>query len=206
MQIPTDDEYYSLYFECKEYIDKNCIVRDTRMPGKAPGTWYSWIFYMRRGLLDRAFMSAISKLFIYRINQEIGHFDFQIAGLETGATPLVVALPIHLHRHKIDVHSFSIRKEKKKYGLLNWIEGVPNDKPVLLVDDLCNSSMSMRQAYNVLKEEGIPTLPWAFSVVNKYNHGVHDPIRGVTDMYLPHDMRVVTLFRMDDFNLKNPSH
>lgn len=206
IQIPTEAEYLALHSECKEYIDKNCIVRNTRMPGRAPGSWYTWIFYMRRGLYDKNFMNALSKLFIYKIHSEIGHFDFQISGLETGSTPLVVALPIFLQRNKIDVHSFSIRKERKTYGLLNWIEGVPNDKPVLLVDDLCNSSSSMRKAYDVLKEEGIKTLPYAFAVVNKVNKGIHDPQREVTDMYLPKDVKVISLFDMDDFNLNNPSH
>lgn len=206
MMIPTKGEYLALHSECKEYIDKNCIVRNTRMPGKVPGTWYSWIFYMRRGLFDKVFMNAISKMFIYRIQEEVEHFDFQISGLETGSTPLVVALPIFLQRNKIDVHSFSIRKEKKTYGLQNWIEGVPNDKPVLLVDDLCNSSMSMRIAYDILKEQNIPILNYAFSVVNKVNKGIHDPSREVTDMYLPKDIKIISLFDMDDFNLNNPSH
>jgi len=206
MFIPTEGEYQTLYNECKEFIDKHCIIRNTKMPGKVPGTWYTWIFYMRRALLDKNFMNAMSKLFIYRIHQEIGHFDFQIAGLETGATPLVVSLPIFLQKNKIDVHSFVIRKERKTYGLQNWIEGIPNDKPILLVDDLCNSSISMKQAYDIVHQEGMQTLQYAFAVVNKVNKGIHPPSREVTDMYLPKEIKVISLFDMDDFNLTNPSH
>lgn len=206
MFIPTENEYNLLRENCKDFIDKKCIVRNTPMPGKAPGSRYTWMFYMRRGLLDKTFMAAIAKMFIFKVHKEIGHFDFQISGLETGATPLIVALPHLLQRNKIDVDSFIVRKERKTYGLLNWIEGIPNEKPVLLVDDLCNSSMSMKIAYNIVNQEGMQTLPFAFAVVNKVNKGVHDPSRQITDMYLPKEVKVISLFDMDDFKLTNPSH
>lgn len=204
--VPTDKEYEILHDECKKYIDKNCVVRNTPMPGKTPGSVYTWMFYMRRGLYDKNFMNSIAKMFIYRIHKEMGHFDFQITGLETGATPLVVALPILLQKFKIDVHSFSVRKERKEYGLKNWIEGVPNEKPCLIVDDLCNSSISMKRTYDVLKTEKMETVPFVFCIVNKVNKNVHSNVRVVSDMYLPQEMKVIYLYDMDDFNLYNPSH
>lgn len=177
------------------------------MPGKVPGTQYTWMFYLRRGLLDKNFMNQLTKLFIYKVYHEIGNFDFQITGLETGATPLVVALPILLQKFKIDVDSFIVRQERKKYGLQNWIEGVPNDKPCLIVDDLCNSSGSMRQAFDVItKEEGLSFVPYVFTVVNKVNKNIHSQTRINSDLYLPKEMKVIYLFDMDDFDLYNPSH
>lgn len=197
---------------CKKYIDEHCIIRGTKMPGKLPGSTYTWIFYMRRGLFNRQFMRDVGILFADKIEKEIGHFNFQLAGLETGSTPLLAALPHILYDYGIEVHSFSVRKERKKYGMLNWLEGIPNDKPVMLIDDLCNSTTSMRAAHDIITQnarmevKGLQIFPYSFAVVNKVNKGIHPQKREVTDMHLPSDIKVLYLFDMDDFNLYNPSH
>jgi orotate phosphoribosyltransferase len=145
-------------------------------------------------------------MYLYKIKQEVGHFDFQIAGLETGSTPLLAGIPLISRVFNLDINSFSIRKEQKTYGLLNWIEGIPNEKPVMLIDDLCNSSMSMKQGYDILRKENINVFNYAFTLVNKVNKNVHKEIRTRTDMYLPENIKMLYLFDLDDFNLYNPSH
>jgi len=126
--------------------------------------------------------------------------------LEAGSTPLLAGIPLIARVFDLNINSFSIRKEQKTYGLLNWIEGMPNEKPVMLIDDLCNSSISMRKAYDVLQEEKIPVFNYAFSIVNKVNKNIHKEIRVKSDMYLPEDIKMLYLFDLDDFNLENPSH
>jgi orotate phosphoribosyltransferase len=145
-------------------------------------------------------------MYLYKIKQEVGHFDFQIAGLETGSTPLLAGIPLISRVFNLDINSFSIRKEQKTYGLLNWIEGIPNEKPVMLIDDLCNSSMSMKQGYDILRKENINVFNYAFTLVNKVNKNIHKEIRTRTDMYLPENIKMLYLFDLDDFNLYNPSH
>lgn len=194
-----------LYHWVKDYIDRKCIERGV-MPGKIQGTTYAWMFYLRRGLFNQEFLSATSQLFFYKIKKEIGHFNFQIAGLETGSTPLLVGIPLIGRVFNLDINAFSVRKEPKKYGLQNWIEGIPNDNPVLLVDDLCNSSASMRQCYDICMRQGIPVLDHAFCIVNKVNKSIHTEARVQTDMYLPSNIKMHYLFDLDDFNLENPSH
>jgi orotate phosphoribosyltransferase len=199
-------DYDELHQWTKKYIEEKCLIRNRWMPGKIPGTSYTWIFYLRNGLFNHEFLSAVSQMYLYKIKQEVGHFDFQIAGLETGSTPLLAGIPLISRVFNLDINSFSIRKEQKTYGLLNWIEGIPNEKPVMLIDDLCNSSMSMKQGYDILRKENINVFNYAFTLVNKVNKNIHKEIRTRTDMYLPENIKMLYLFDLDDFNLYNPSH
>ena len=205
--IISDEEYEILSNRCKNYIDKRCIIRNTPMPGKIPGTINTWMFYLRNGLFNPDFIQAIGTLFFYKIEKEIGHFNFQITGLETGSTPLISTFPLIGKIHDIHINAFSIRKKQKEYGLKNWIEGVVNPTvPCLLVDDLCNSSASMKIAYDVLKLYNLPTMDYAFTIVNKVNKDIHADSRVTTDMYLPPSIKMIYLFDLDDFDLYNPSH
>lgn len=205
--IISDSDYNSHREWVRDYIDQKCIVRGTIMPGKMPGSIYTWMFYLRRGLFNKDFLNKISIMFLYKIEREFeGNFEFQLSGLETAATPMLASIPIVLTQFGIDLNSFVVRKDQKQYGLMNWIEGLPNEKPVLMLDDLCNSSASMRQCYNILLNENLKVLPIAFSIVNKSNKAVHSVKRLNSDMYLPEHFRMISLFDLDDFNLSNPSH
>jgi orotate phosphoribosyltransferase len=189
------------------YIDEHCIVRRPGgLPGKKPGTVYSWMFYLRRGLFNHRFNSAVAQLFWYKVDERIGHGNFQLTGLETAAAPMLAAFPIIGNLYDYDVNAFIVRKERKEYGLQNMIEGLPNNKPAMIIDDLCNSSTSMARCYKHLLFEKIEVFPFAFALVNKVNPGTHDPIREKSDMYLPKSIEVLSLFNISEFRLYNPSH
>ena len=64
----------------------------------------------------------------------------------------------------------------------------------------------MKKTYNILNEENIPVLPYAFSVVNKVNKNVHSAYRREHDMYLPENIKALYLFDLDNFNLYSTSH
>jgi orotate phosphoribosyltransferase len=189
--------YNDLHAWVKSYIDEKCIIRNTVMPGKLPGTTYTWIFYLRRGLFNHEFLSAVAQMFYYKVEKDIGHFNFQIAGLETASTPMLSSFPIIGRIFKKNINAFSIRKEKKEYGLRNWIEGIPNDKPVLLIDDLCNSSNSLLKAKQILENEKLTVLNYAFVLVNKTVH-----IENTEDKYLKSNIKMISLFNLNDFKLK----
>jgi len=194
----NEKSYNELHQWTKQYIDDLCIVRNTRMPGKIPGTSYSWIFYLRRGLFNHQFLSAISQMFYYQVSKHLGHFNFQIAGLETASTPLLAGIPLIGRALGHDINAFSIRKERKQYGLRNWIEGLPNDLPVLLVDDLCNSSDSLYNARAICEQERIQCCDTCFVIVNKTNDE-----QNVTDKYMDTNIRIISLFNLSDFGLTN---
>jgi orotate phosphoribosyltransferase len=176
------------------------------MPGKSPGSTYTWMFYLRNGLFNHQFLINISQMFIYHMERIDPKFNFQLTGLETAATPMLAAIPMVASVMGIDINAFVVRKDRKTYGLLNVIEGVPNNKLAVIIDDLCNSSRSMAQCLNTLTAEDIPVANVAFVIVNKSNEEVHDNFRMIGDMYLPKEIKVISLFTLDDFDLYNPSH
>lgn len=206
--LVDEDRYKSSYGYCKEYIDAYCIWRSQNgetLPGKTPGHQYIWQFYMSRALHNIDFLERLVDLFVYHIEREIGHFNFQLTGLQTGATPMVMGLSM-LCRYKfgIEINAFSVRKEQKEYGLQNWIEGLPlKDKPVLIVDDLSNSANTIIRCYQILQSFRADVMPYCFTCINKAN--INDTTRMRADKYFRHngilDMKPIAPFTLDDFNL-----
>jgi|TARA_Y100000389_G_scaffold136392_1_gene133957 orotate phosphoribosyltransferase len=205
----------------RKYINDNCIVRGQYMKGKVPGTNYTWCFYLRRGLYNPEFNKHLAVCFLYKIKKEVGHFDFQLSGLETAATPMVTSLPIYAKQLlDIDLHSFIFRKAPKEYGLEEPWEGTPKfDTPTLLVDDLANSTMSLKICSDICRNYEIQKLNYAFVIVNKVNRSYYDmglpeeqysksehELRQKHDMYLDPNTTIISLFDMDEFNLKGASH
>lgn len=205
----------------RKYIDENCIVRGIWMKGKVPGTNYTWCFYLRRGLYNPEFNKHLAVCFLYKIKKEVGHFDFQLSGLETAATPMITSLPIYAKQLlDIDLHSFIFRKAPKEYGLEEPWEGTPKfDTPTLLVDDLANSTMSLKICSDICRNYEIQKLNYAFVIVNKVNRNYYDmglpeeqysksehELRQKHDMYLDPNTTIISLFDMDEFNLKGASH
>jgi orotate phosphoribosyltransferase len=202
----SDTEYEQLKQWTQSFINDVCIVRNTKMPAKKAGDWYTWMFYLRRGLFNHRFLSAVSQMFIYKMERIDSDLNFQISGLETAATPMLAGIPLIARVYGDDINAFVVRQERKQYGLLNTIEGLPNTKPVLMLDDLCNSSSSLSKCYKELIDLKHEVCDTAFVLVNKSNEEVHTRERLNTDMYLPAHIKVISLFTLDDFNLSNPSH
>jgi orotate phosphoribosyltransferase len=202
-----DQTTYTVYESAvRDYIDKHCIVRKN-MPGKYPGQKYTWMFYLRNGLFNPVFLHYVSEMMLYKLHQELKTFHFQICGAETAGTPLAASIPLIAYSHKIEMSGFVVRKDQKTYGLKNWHEGMAfKDVPYVLVDDLCNSSKSLKHSDTVCKALGLTPTNIAIVVVNKVNKNVHEEKRAKTDMYLPKEYKVISLFDLDSFNLSNPSH
>lgn len=204
-------EYDDLHSQGRELINNICIERrdqDHLLPGKAPGSTYSWMFYLRRALFNPDFSIAMTKMFLFRMAEERGKIPFQITGPESGAVPLISAITnVSAVTYGLNINCFSVRKDPKEYGLRNTLEGmiIPH-LPVVLCDDLCNSSVSLRRCYDICNQHGIPIARQAFCIVNKVNKAIHKENRRHTDMYLPNGIEMIYLYDLDDFNLSNPSH
>ena len=202
--IISDEKYDSLWNQCRDFSDEHCIVRaepGTYMEGKLPGSRYSWVFYLRNGLFRTDFLSAVTQMWMKRVADEIGHFDFQLSGLETASTPMIVGIPIYAQVFGVNLNGFSIRKEQKEYAMKNWLEGGATEQPVMLMDDLSNSGNSLRKAYDILEWHRMDTFDTAFTLVNKVNEGVHDDNMN-KDFMLPEHIKIMSLYTLDDFDLK----
>ena len=202
--IVSDQEYAALKEFAQRFIAKYCIEYGD-MPGKMPGSRYTWMFYLRRASLNPDVAFALSKMFLYHMERMDPKFNFQICGMDSAGVPLITALSLSARYFDVYLNAISCRKERKAYGLLNRFEGMPENKLTVIMDDLCNSGKSMKQCLNSLLEENIPVASVAFCIVNKSNK-THSEERRRSDMYLPKEIHVVSLFTLDDFNLEHPSH
>jgi orotate phosphoribosyltransferase len=85
------------------------------------------------------------------IQKRIGSQEFgmlKIGGLETGAIPIIMSI-INAHQ----MNRFYVRKQPKKYGMKQQIEGsLENTDKVILVDDIVTSGKSILQCIDVLKK------------------------------------------------------
>lgn len=178
------------------YINDNCIYRvapdEEQLPGLPEGNRYTWQFYMRRGLTNPRFLKSIGSLFWFRFAQLYKSRPFQITGLETGATPLIIGIVMTAHAFNIDPNCFITRAERKKYGLKNRFEGIVDyDLPVLIVDDLSNSKDSMVRAMVACEQEGLEIYKYGFTIINKgADH---------YDKYIGIGLEIFSLFQYDEF-------
>ena len=166
--------------------------------GKLPGTRYSGQFYLANGLYNVEFLEAVAAEFHRIVKNNIGHFDFQLAGVDWPACPLLTGLPIFLEKnHNLRINSFLIKNKRKTYAFNNYIEGMPNKLPVLMVNDVCNSTNAYDYGRRVLLAEKLETLPFIFAVMNKYRH--FDSATAFTeDRYLKNDYAPLSVVTGDD--------
>jgi len=229
--IISEDDYIIMKESMQEYIQTKCIFRlgdnwdiDCRedkswMGAKGNldnklGKKYTWQFYLRRGCFNSTFNSVLSQMFIYQVERKIGHFNFQLSGLETAATPMLSAIPLVARNFGIELNSFVVRKDRKKYGLLNWIEGeVKTGVPVLMIDDLISRSNSMKKCNDILTKShaNIETMDYVFAIVNKYTKHMgnkyykqsFEGFGNTSTMYcdkIP-DKKILYLFNCDDLGV-----
>jgi orotate phosphoribosyltransferase len=183
-------DYEAARERVRSKIEEKCLLRGVDLPGRG-GSRYSWMFYMRPGLFDPHFMLDVGRMFLHRCREEIGHTDFQICGLETGAVPLVVGIPLVASLEGVEINAFSVRKEPKEYGLRNSLEGVPNGKRAVIVDDIVNSASSVRKCHDLITGEGVEFSGWVFSIIRKFNPTNH----------MPPDTRYIHLFDVGEWGL-----
>jgi len=188
------------------FIKKNCIEyskKDEFFLGKLPGARYKSQFYLSKLLYNTDMLEMIGEEFVRIVKDEIGHWDFQIAGREWSSIPLLTCLPLHVKYAAFErINSFMIRSEKKTYGIHNWVEGSYNGLPVLIVDDLCNSTNSFIHCHNVItKELKLETLPCIFAVLNKYRYNHFDEEEHeYYDRYLGRSHKALSILTRDDLD------
>lgn len=77
-----------------------------------------------------------------------------IGGMEMGAVPIVAAVGVYSHMHSYPVDAFFVRKEAKKHGARERIDGyVTEGGEVLLIDDVATTGNSIVAALAAIREE-----------------------------------------------------
>lgn len=187
-------DYEAARERVKKKIDEKCLLRNVDLPGKS-GDRYGWMFYMRPGLYDPEFMRDVGEMFLHRVREEIGHTDFQICGMETGAVPLLVGLSMVANLEGLSLNAFSVRKEPKEYGLKNRLEGKPTGQKAIIVDDIVNSTESLRKCLNIIGEEGVEFSGWVFSIIRMRNPHY------VPSIHMPQETKYIHLLEPSDLGI-----
>jgi len=107
------------------------------VPPYGPGEWF---LDLRAVTLIPEALDIVSSEFwkIYRSRGPI-----QVAGLELGAVPLVGAILQKARELGISSNGLIVRKSRNKSGLTKRVEGRPNADPVVVVDDILHSGLSV---------------------------------------------------------------
>jgi hypothetical protein len=151
-------------FYVKPFIEHNCIYHADptvqysesfpigrfvpRSPNKVVGD--SRIFMLRNLLYNVIHRQMLMRMMDHMFPDE----PVQYAGLESGSIPFLMAIQEHLMVHKNKpVNVFSVLSERKGYGINQYVNGRPNDLPVVIVDDMINSGQSIRRAMSVVGHE-----------------------------------------------------
>ncbi|RJQ45731.1 MAG: orotate phosphoribosyltransferase [Gaiellales bacterium] len=97
-----------------------------------------------------------------------------IGGLAIGADPIVGGVVSASWRYGFPVRGFIVRKEPKKHGTRNWIEGpVEKGGRVAIVDDVVTSGGSIITAVNCARLEGLEPVV-AIAIVDREEGGAEN--------------------------------
>ena len=132
-------------------IRDSAILRgkDIRLSGNN-GRPLRWLIDVRRLFLNADVLEAFAEIFCTHFAHRL---PFQVGGMETSAIPFVTAILLKMSARGTPINGFMIRKERKLYGTGNHIEGIINELPIILVDDIVNSGGSLEKALLALEQE-----------------------------------------------------
>ncbi len=149
----------------------------------------AWVCDLKGIMLEPQWIDAYAELFWERFADKL---PFQVGGFETAGIPLVTAIVMKGHARGTPVNGFYVRKSRKRYDLMQRIEGTPNAHPVILVDDLVNSGSTLRKHLVELSDAGLHVTDYlavlAFRDADAYDAAV--PVH--------------TLFTLKEFGLSMP--
>lgn len=150
----------------------------------------AWIFDFRAILLNPTYLTLATDV-LWEYIKDRDHV--QIGGMESASIPLVTSLVLKAHAAGKVVNGFYIRKSRKKSGLYKNIEGTLTDDPVILVDDVMNSSGSLMRQIAVLEAAGKQVE--AVCVFVRYR-----PVAHYTQL-IERNIAIKHIFTLNDFNL-----
>ncbi len=125
----------------------------------------NWAFDFRKIFMQWKFLQELSSFFWDKYENQ---YPFQVWWLELGAIPFITGIVMEWQRRWKNINSFFVRKERKKTGLWNQIEGQLWEEKIIIVDDLFNSGKSITRVYNSLWEKASNIFK-VFTFVNFWN-------------------------------------
>ena len=195
----------------RKYIEEHCIFNANpnehyfgcKIKGKIPvktelgaGTYQ---FFLKRLMYNPEMLERttilLCDLLVKGIIEQTEFDSLQLCGLESASIPLIISMQQTLLKSGILVNGFTVRKERKNYGLHNIVEGIPQENiPVAVIDDITNSLGSVLKCLDVsYKILNLRPAINCYSIVNLKNKDIID--------YGEYKVKVKSLFELKDFSL-----
>ena len=99
-------------------------------------------------LIGRAFVAKM---------RERGWQPYAVGGLTMGADPIVTAVSRESLEYGLEINGFLVRKEAKKHGRQQFLEGLPDTDghDVVVVEDVCTTGGSALKAIERARDAGL---------------------------------------------------
>lgn len=138
--------------ELKEIIKNNGIrLREVTLSSNIKSDVY---YDIKNVVTTSAGVTLTGELMLNLIKEKFPETK-SVGGLESGAVPVMTGIVYYsdqlMEGHKI--YGFFVRKEAKKHGLEQKIEGNPKE-PMVVVDDVVTTGQSVMDAIHALNAEG----------------------------------------------------
>ena len=157
-------------------------------------------FGCTRRSATRSLPLNLADLFLYRIKQYHPDFKIQLASMYSKEAAIANSIAVGAWREGVELNVLLVREERRKFGLMNWMEGVSNGLPTVIVLDSANGHNEFRRCYEILKQQNVPLSDYGFCILNKINKD--DAAKLKVDALLPQNMQTLWLFCLDDFGLR----
>jgi orotate phosphoribosyltransferase len=108
-----------------------------------------WLLDLRRTFMDAEGLELAAQIFWKQMQKKL---PFQVGGLEAGSVPLVAAIILEGKKQGFKTNGFFIRKERKPHGRQQVVEGILNQHPIVVVDDLLNGGGTLNKVVVALAE------------------------------------------------------
>lgn len=202
LELEGRKAYFRRREALREYINDHGIKRmppgSKELPSIDRRGFYDWQFYLRSTLLIPKHLVFIANRFWATFADRFVDEPFQITGVEQACMPMLTAILLRGANLGLTVPAFTIRKERKAYGMRNLIEGEFDPYlPVVFIDDLTSPEhLAFWHAVYALSLHGLRLYPYGFVLVRKQKAEESPLIRTSIG-----DVAIEDIFTLDDFTL-----
>jgi orotate phosphoribosyltransferase len=149
-------------------------------------------FNLKPTMMDPRGAHLSARAFLARILPE--NVDY-VGGLEMGAVPLIASVAAISDAHGAPMKTFFVRKEAKKHGTREVVEGLGPDESlqgarVLVADDVATSGGSIMKAVDAARAAGA-TVDVALVLVDREE--------GAAEALREHGVRLLSVFKGGEF-------
>ncbi len=182
---PRWSRLHEIVFE-KSFLTGNFILTS--------GVSSTYLFQLRQTTMLAEGATLIADIVLEYMRRHNIHC---IGGPVQGAVPIGQSVLMLGHARNYPVHHFFVRKEAKKHGAGELIDGhALDDSEVLIVDDVATKGGSMDSAIqNLLKEHPSSIVKRALVIVDRE--------QGAAELLAKRNVRLVSIFKKSDFEIPN---